>query len=529
VSDGQPTLLSNLPASRGQQRLALGAAGILFLAFLLPVCVPDVQLPASSMFIVLVATVTLVVDLLSASLLFMQFSVTGSSGLAALASGYLLSSLLMIPYMLTFPGTLSASGLLGAGLQTAPWVFIVWHTTAPLSVVAYALLKRRGPLVPRSSDSLHRSIVLSVLVVIALVCAVTWFVTAKQALLPILLQDQIHPAPFWRYPPGFMVALNLIAFVVLIRRTESVMDLWLLVQSWSWLLESLLLHFVHSRFDLGYYTARIFWVTSSSFVLLVLLSQLAVLNMRVALSSLLQRRRREESLATLELFSASLAHELRQPLAAITWNSDAAANFLSQSTSPSENVSHCLREISHSASHAAQAIDAVRGLFRRGPAGSERQPFDLNELLLEVVEILRNDIEALRISVQFDLAPVLPAVLAHRTQLNQLVLNLLKNATDAMSLVCDRPRILRLGTQEQQSEGIVVSVGDSGVGIDPQSLDRVFDVFYSSKPDGMGMGLAICRSIVEAHGGRLWVESHLGQGSVFRFSLPAAAGAGALA
>ena len=519
MPDQEPVLLSNLPADRRQEGLAVCLASLLLIGFLFPLRFAHVQLPPSGGVIVLVAAITFIVDLITATLLFIQFSVSGLAAVAALASGYLLSGVLMIPYVLTFPGAFSPSGLLGAGLETSPYLFMFWHAVPSSAVIAYVLLKERRQAAPRSSQSLRHIILFSVISISTTVCAFTWFVTANEALLPAVLRDGIHVSPLWHYPPILMVLLNLAAFAFLWRRRESVLDLWLLVQSWGWLLESLLLNFIGARFDVAFYAARIFWVSSSSLVLLVLLSQFAILNMRVVLSSLAQRRSRGERLASLEMFSASIAHELRQPLAAIVWHGDAAVNWLEQSPPNTAEVRGCLGGIASAAHRAADALDSVRGMFRKD-ATFDQSLFDINELVREAVHVLRQEIDGLRVTVQLDLASQLPMVSGHRSQLGQVILNLIKNATDAMSPVSNRPRILALRTEAHAVDGVVVSVADTGVGIDATLLDRIFDVFYSGKSDGMGLGLAISRSFIDAHGGRLWAESTRDRGSTFRFTLP---------
>jgi signal transduction histidine kinase len=158
-------------------------------------------------------------------------------------------------------------------------------------------------------------------------------------------------------------------------------------------------------------------------------------------------------------------------------------------------------------------------MFRKD-ATFDQSLFDINELVREAVHVLRKEIDGLRVTVQLDLASQLPMVSGHRSQLGQVILNLIKNATDAMSPVSNRPRILALRTEAHVVDSVVVSVADTGVGIDATLLDRIFDVFYSGKAEGMGMGLAISRSIIDAHGGRLWAESTRDLGSIFRFTLP---------
>ena len=147
-------------------------------------------------------------------------------------------------------------------------------------------------------------------------------------------------------------------------------------------------------------------------------------------------------------------------------------------------------------------------------------PLDTNELIRETVAIANNELEAAHVAVELELAGVLPRISAHRGQLQQVVLNIITNAAEAMRTVDDRARVLRVRSRPFDSNGVAVSVQDSGAGIDPKNIDHVFDAFFTTKANGMGMGLAICRSIVEAHGGNLSVSPGVPHGSVFHIVLP---------
>jgi signal transduction histidine kinase len=145
---------------------------------------------------------------------------------------------------------------------------------------------------------------------------------------------------------------------------------------------------------------------------------------------------------------------------------------------------------------------------------------DPNELIRETIVLARNDLEKEGISIKLGLAPKLFPVLGHRGQLQQVILNLVNNAVDAMRLVNDRERILTVKSESLAPDGIAITVEDSGTGIDPKNVDQMFDAFFTTKSKGMGMGLAICRSMVEAHGGRMWASNNESRGAVFRFTLP---------
>jgi PAS domain S-box-containing protein len=216
--------------------------------------------------------------------------------------------------------------------------------------------------------------------------------------------------------------------------------------------------------------------------------------------------------------TASIAHEIKQPLGAIVANANAGLRWLMRSPPGLNEALESFRDIADDGYRASEVIQTVREMFdgREQPG----EPIDANALIRETLAILRGELEAARISADLDLAPRLPLVSAHRGQLQQVILNLVNNAADAMRGVTDRRRVLSVTTRAVGPEGISVLVQDTGPGIAPGDANRIFDAFYTTKPNGMGMGLSICKSIVEAHGGRLSVSSQAPHGAIFRFVLP---------
>lgn len=167
---------------------------------------------------------------------------------------------------------------------------------------------------------------------------------------------------------------------------------------------------------------------------------------------------------------------------------------------------------------AIEIIDSVRAISKK--EHSTRGLANLNELIREVLVLIEPDLQSHHIAVRTTYDEMIPEVQADRVQLRQVILNLITNAIEAMSSVIDRPHVLHLKTEVDGSQNIVITVQDSGTGIDPENVERIFDQFFTTKTQGMGMGLAICRSIIEAHNGRLWAEAGLDRGSLFRISLP---------
>jgi PAS domain S-box-containing protein len=244
-----------------------------------------------------------------------------------------------------------------------------------------------------------------------------------------------------------------------------------------------------------------------------------------------ERKRAEQALRELESdlahmnrlsvmgeLTASLAHEITQPIAAARNNARAAMNFLDMQSPNLGEVREALSCVVGDTDRAGDLIDRIRDHIKKAPPRKER--FDLNEAINEVIALARSAIIRNSVSVQSRLSEVLCPIYCDRVQLQQVVLNLLLNAVEAMGSVEAEPRDLLIST-EQDHTGVLVAVRDFGPGIDPTHLEHVFDRFYTTKSRGMGMGLSICRSIVEAHGGRLWATRCEPRGALFQFTIPA--------
>jgi len=224
---------------------------------------------------------------------------------------------------------------------------------------------------------------------------------------------------------------------------------------------------------------------------------------------------RRVSLATM---SAAIAHEIRQPLGAIVTNANAGLRWLDRPQPDLDEVRDSLRHIVADGHRASEVIQSVRTMFTK--TEHPGAALDANDVIRETIAMANGDLDASRVVVDLELADKLPPITAHKGQLQQVILNIVTNAIDSMRAIDDRGRLLRVRSRPFDSNGVAVSVQDSGTGIDPQNLNRIFDAFFSTKTNGMGMGLAICRSIVEAHGGRLSVSAGVPHGSVFHIVLP---------
>jgi PAS domain S-box-containing protein len=250
----------------------------------------------------------------------------------------------------------------------------------------------------------------------------------------------------------------------------------------------------------------------------------------VSIMDITEQRRAEEALhkaqaelahvtrvTTMGELAASIAHEVNQPLAAVVTNGNACLRWLAGTTPNLNEAREAVWRIIRDGNRASAVITRIRALVRK--TDTEKAPLDINQIVQEVVFLTQNEAVRKGVTLQMELAADVPSVLGDRVQLQQVILNLVMNGVEAMASVADRPRELCIRARRHESDQVLVAVQDSGIGIDSQDLEKIFDAFYTTKPQGMGMGLAISRSIVENHGGRLWAIPNDGPGATFQFTL----------
>ncbi len=244
-----------------------------------------------------------------------------------------------------------------------------------------------------------------------------------------------------------------------------------------------------------------------------------------------ERKRAEEALSkaqtelahitrvmTMGELTASIAHEINQPLAAVVTNGGACLRWLTRSQPDIEEARETVQRIIRDGKRASEIIARIRALLKR--SATNRLALDINEVIQETMALAQNEARQRRVSLRTDFAANLPSVLGDRVQLQQVILNLVINGIEAMSSVSDGSRQLLIKTQRDDSEQVLISVTDSGPGLDPKHAERLFEAFFTTKTEGMGMGLSISRSIIEAHGGRLWATPSAGSGATFQFTVP---------
>jgi len=216
--------------------------------------------------------------------------------------------------------------------------------------------------------------------------------------------------------------------------------------------------------------------------------------------------------------AASISHEVMQPLGAAVTNAQAALRWLGAQPPDLDEVRQALGGAVKDGWRAAEIIGRIRTLVKKEPL--RKDALEVNEAIVEVLALTRGEVMKNNVSVQTQLAEGLPLIQGDRVQLQQVILNLIINAVEAMSGVREGSRELLIGTRKDASDSVLVAVQDSGPGLTPESFERLFDSFYTTKPGGMGMGLSICRSIIEAHGGSIWATQNAGPGITVQFALP---------
>src|SRR5579862_1580043 len=250
-----------------------------------------------------------------------------------------------------------------------------------------------------------------------------------------------------------------------------------------------------------------------------------------SVASLFERKRAEEALhkaqaelahvsrlMTLGELTASISHEVNQPISAVVTNAEVCLRLLAMETQRPDEVRATVERIVRDAHRASEVIQRIRALAKRSEP--KMVSLDINDVIREAILLVQREVLSHGVSLRTELAPALPPVLGDRVQLQQVVINLLMNGVEAMASIKDRPREILIRSQQHEAGQVLVAVLDSGIGIDSETAEKLFSAFFTTKPSGMGMGLSISRSIIRAHGGRLWVSPNADHGAAFQFTVP---------
>jgi signal transduction histidine kinase len=518
--EDQQFVLSNFPPSKAQKRLAIGIVlGLAVVLFLVVGPFGGVQLGALHAFVAIYTTAMFATDLITAVLLYAQFSILRSRAILVIASGYLFTALIIVPYAIAFPGVFAPHGLAG-GLQTSAHLYLLWHCSFPLFVIGYSLAKDRDPSGLTLPQDVGHSILVSVAWTVAAAAAVAAWCMAGGASLPRIMLDESRFVPNWMYVVGAPIALSCgLALVVLWFRRRSILDYFLMVVLCAYLIEIPPHYFPFpARYSTGWYAVRLTSLVSSSIVLVVLLYEITALYGALLAAVLRQRREREARLMTGDAIAATVAHEVRQPLTSMVTTADAGLRFLDRAAPDLDRAKEAFRRIASDGHRAGAIVENIRTNLRTD--ASNRIDVDVNSLVREALDLETPDLRKHRIQVQVELQEGMPDVRANPVQLRQVVLNLIINAVDAMATEAGQ-KVLRIKSELQDRSIVKVSIADTGSGIVATDGDRVFNPLFTTKAEGMGMGLSICRSIIDAHCGRLWFSANSPRGVVFAFTLSA--------
>jgi signal transduction histidine kinase len=518
VPEEQQLIFSTLAPGPAQKRLAFAVVFGLLIVFVLIEVGPlsRVHTHRVAAFVPAYATAMFVCDSITAILLFAQFSVLRSRAILVIASGYLFTALILIPWILTFPGVFVPDGVIG-GLQSPSWLYFVQHAGLPLFVIGYALSKDADPSKQTWEDTTRAAIALSVGLTAALVMAAAFLCIAGAGLLPRVVTDPLHLSPLWPYVGAPVGLLSAVALVVLWARQRSMLDLWLIVVMCLYAVEIPLSYYPSPiRFSIGWYTVRVIGFVSSTLVLIVMLYEIETLYTRLLGAVRAHRREREARLMTGDAVAATIAHEVRQPLTSMITSADAGFRFLDRSMPNVDRAKEAFRQIAADGHRAGAVVGSTRAIFKNEPRA--RTVLDVNELIRDALALERFDLQKHQIQV-VEPNGQLPEVMGDRIQLQQVLINLILNAIDAMATE-DGPRVLCVKSGPDNGGRVVISVADTGRGINSEDMMRIFNPLFTTKSDGMGLGLSICRAIVETHDGRLWATPNIPQGAVFQFYLP---------
>jgi signal transduction histidine kinase len=309
-------------------------------------------------------------------------------------------------------------------------------------------------------------------------------------------------------------------------RRRSLLDEWLLVANFAFLLDVLMVSTFATRFQFGWYAGRFYLAMTAMVLMVALLGEITRLYTSLARSNMMLQNERDNKLMTLEAMVASISHEVRQPLPTISIQGNTSLRLLRRAPPDIEKVESSLTAIVSESHRASQIFDNIRALFRS--TDLKHRAIDVNEIALESLRILRGELEDHGITTAVELTSGLPLLMGHGGQLQEVILNLVHNAIEAMATIKDERRVLLVSTDRHGRDAIAVAIEDSGPGINPEQLESIFDPFVSTKPRGMGLGLAICRMTVERHGGQLSATAGKVKGARFQFVLPITLAEGAM-
>jgi signal transduction histidine kinase len=510
--------LFDTPPDRQQIRLSFYIIGLLFGALLVVLPMHEVQLGRIDAFVPAIDSIMCVAELIIATLLYAQAAVFRSRALTVLASGYLFASLLLIPHALTFPGAFAPQGLLGAGLSTSAWLATFRRLAFPIAIIFYVLLKSADAAEHNEAERATVKVSSWLIVAVGFAVLATLLATYGQDWLPPFFVDRRQGVfANLMIMNATTIGLTVAAMVLLFRQPKSLLDLWLLVALSAWLAQSLLNLPLHARFMLGWYGLFSLMLASSLVVMIALVVESNRLYGRLAISAASRNREQNSRAMSVDAVIDAVSHEVGQPLVAINLSASASLGWLTRKKPDVDMAIRALEDTIEAGKRTFEVIRGIRAMSTRGLSGLSE--FSLNDLVRETATLLDRELVAQRVTLEFDLDGSMPAVQANRVQIQRVLVNLLTNAIESLAATHHRPRRIVIRTSNLEDEGVLVEITDSGVGIAADRIAKIFQPFHTSKASGRGLGLSLSQTIVDEHGGRLWVTAGEPHGATFSMQL----------
>lgn len=511
--------LFDTPPGRREVQIGVIIVGLLLAASLAIFPIADTQWPAVPASIPVVEVAVLFGELIIAAVLYAQASIFRSRALTMLASGYVFTALLLVPHGLTFPGSIVPEGLFNAGFSTAAWLAVIRRIAYPIIVILYVLVEvdhvDGKALADRSSAKVPTGLAVACLLALVVsVATIAW----GDAYFPSLYTSRLDVA----YNNVSIVNLVTIllclgGMFLLYTRGQSVLDLWLLVALAVWLLQSVVNLPTHHRYTLGWYALLLLMLISNLVVLLALIAESNRLYAKLALTSAARSREQQAERMSIDAVAAAVSHEVGQPLTALSLNASAAMASLNAEPPNVQKAIGAVAEVQESARRTFDVLRSIRSMFSKEPGWADET--DINAVIEESLSQLQKEIVAAKIGVKLQLDKDLPAIMANRVQLQHVVGNLLVNAVESLSSTRSRRRRIVICSSAPGSN-VLLEIADNGPGLSENETWHVFDAFQDNESDTKGIRLSLCRTIVEEHGGRIWVTPREKQGSTFHVELP---------